>query len=139
MGFAVILTCCLGGKAFFAFLAIVLDILLCGAFIAIAVLTRDGANSCSGNVDTPLGSGPGEGENVTYSVSLRTACLYNKACFVVAIIGACIFAISALTHVWLARNHQREKKFGPSPKNNYTAGSGSKWFKRRRGHKTSPC
>jgi len=149
--FAVILTCCLGGKAFFAFLAIVLDILLCGAFIAIAVLTRDGANSCSGNVDTPLGSGPansrgsfgsngfgtGEGENVTYSVSLRTACLYNKACFVVAIIGAFIFAISALTHVWLARNHQREKKFGPSPKNNYTAGSGSKWFKRRRGHKTS--
>jgi len=149
--FAVVLTCCLGGKAFFAFLAIVIDILLCGAFIAIAVLTRDGAQSCSGNVETPLGDGPansrgsfgsngfgtGEGENVTYAVSLRTACLYNKACFAVAIIGAFIFAISALVHIWLGRNHQREKKFGPSPKNNYTAGSGSKWFNRRRGRKTT--
>lgn len=151
--FAVILTCCLGGKKFFAFLAILMDILLCGAFIAIAVLTRDGTKSCSGNVNTPLGSGPansrgsfgsngfgtGNGENVTYSVSLRTACIYNKACFAVAIIGAAIFLISAFTHVWLARNHSRENKFGPSPKNNYTtgSGSGSKWFKRSRGAKTT--
>lgn len=128
-----------------------IDILLCGAFIAIAVLTRDGTQSCSGNVETPLGNGPsntrgsfgnngfgtGEGENVTYSVSLGTACLYNKACFAVAIIGAFIFAISALMHIWLGRNHQREKKFGPSPKNNYTAGSGTRWFKRRRGPKAT--
>lgn len=149
--FAVILTCCLGGKTFFAFLAIVLDILLCGAFIAIAVLTREGAHSCSGTVNTPLGTGPansrgsfgengfgtGSGENVTYAVSLRTACLYNKACFVVAIIGAFVFAIAALMQIWVGRNHQREKKFGPSPKNNYTAGSGSRWFKRRRGAKTT--
>jgi hypothetical protein len=149
--FAVILTCCLGGKTFFAFLAIVIDILLCGAFVAIAVLTRDGAKSCSGTISTPLGNGPansrgsfgqngfgtGTGENVTYAVSLRTACLYNKACFAVAIIGAFIFAISALMHIWLGRNHQREKKFGPSPSNNYTAGSGGRWFKRRRGAKTT--
>jgi hypothetical protein len=128
-----------------------LDILLCGAFIAIAVMTRHGTESCNGYVNTPLGSGQsntkgsfgtngfgtGNGEHVTYSVSLHTACVYNKVCFAVAIIGAFIFAISALTQLWLGRHHQREKRFGPSPKNNYTAGSGSRWFKRRRGPKTT--
>jgi len=149
--FAVILTCCLGGKTFFAFLALVLDLLLCAGFVAIAVMTRAGANSCTGNVNTPLGSGPsnthgsfgsngfgtGSGENVTYAVSLHTACIYNKVCFSVAIIGAFIFAIAALMQLWLGRHHQREKKFGPSPTNNYTAGSGKKWFGRRRGPKTT--
>jgi hypothetical protein len=149
--FAVILTCCLGGKAIFAFLAIILDILLFGAFIAIAVMTRDGADSCTGNVDTPLGSGPansrgsfgtngfgtGNGENVTYAVSLGTACRYNTVCFAVAIIGAFLFLISAVMQLWLGRHHKREKAFGPSPTNNYTSGSGGKWFKRRRGPKTT--
>lgn len=50
-------TCCVGGLAFFAFLAIVLDVCFIGAMIAIAVMTRDGTQSCSGNVNTPLGSG----------------------------------------------------------------------------------
>lgn len=96
--FAVLLTCFLGGKTFFAFLGIALDIVFCGAFIAIAILTRDGASSCNGNVDTPLGSGPsdskqgfgsaGEGDQYTYSVSLGSACEMNSACFAVAIIGA---------------------------------------------------
>jgi len=96
--FAVLLTCFLGGKTFFAFLAIVLDILFCGAFIAIAVLTRDGARSCSGNnVHTPLGNGQssaksgygaGRNRNTTFSVSLGTACRLNKAAFAVSIIGA---------------------------------------------------
>ncbi|KIW06350.1 uncharacterized protein PV09_02812 [Verruconis gallopava] len=149
--FAVVLTCCLGGVAFFAFLAIVLDVLLCAAFIAIAVLLRDGADKCSGTVHTPLGTGPantkgsfgqngfgtGSGENVTYAVSLHTACIYNKACFAVAIIGAFVFAISAFMQVWLGRHHRKEKKFGPGPNNNYTAGSGSRWFSRKRGPKTT--
>lgn len=144
--FAVVLTCCLGGIRFFAFLAILLDVLFCGAFIALAVLTRDGASSCSGNVRSPLGDGPADskdafgadgfgsrsGENVTYSVSLGTACRYNTACFAVAIIGAFLFLIAALFQVWLARNAQREKRFGPSPANNYTTGSGKKWFGRRK-------
>lgn len=47
--FAVLLTCFLGGHRAFAFLGILLDILFCGAFIAVAVLTRDGADSCRGN------------------------------------------------------------------------------------------
>jgi hypothetical protein len=95
--FAVLLTCFLGGKAFFALLGIILDILFAGAFIALAVLTRDGAKSCSGRVTTPLGNGPsnakegfrGNNQNqITYAVSLGTACRMNTACFAVAIAGA---------------------------------------------------
>lgn len=101
--FAIVLTCFLGGIRFFAFLAIALDILFAAGFIAIAVLTRDGVRSCTGDdVRSPLGNGnansrgsfgsngfgTGENENVTYSVSVGTACNYNKVCFAVAIIGA---------------------------------------------------
>lgn len=97
--FAVLLTCFLGGKAFFAFLGIVLDVLFTGAFVALAVLTRDGAHSCTGNVDTPLGSGAsdskqgfgssnGQGNQATYSASLGTICRLNSACFAVSILGA---------------------------------------------------
>ena len=66
--------------------------------IAVAVLTRDGASSCSGNVNTPLGDGPasskegfgsnGQGNQITYAASLGTTCKLNTACFAVAIIGA---------------------------------------------------
>ena len=96
--FAVLLTCFLGGKTFFAFLGIVLDILFCGAMVAIAVLTRDGAHSCTGIVKTPIGDGPsgakegfgsnGDGNQVTYSASLGSACRLNTACFAVAIAAA---------------------------------------------------
>jgi hypothetical protein len=89
--FAVLLT-------FFAFIAIVLNLLFCGAFVAIAVLTRDGAHSCKGNVSTPLGNGPasskqgfgsnGQGNQITYAASLGTVCRLNTACFAVAIVGA---------------------------------------------------
>ena len=96
--FAVLLTCCLGGKSFFAFLAIILNVLFTGAFVAIAVLTRDGVQSCTGVVDTPIGTGPsnakegfgndGERNQITYAVSLGTACRLNSASFAVAIAGA---------------------------------------------------
>lgn len=96
--FAVLLTCCLGGKKIFALLGIVLDLLCCGAMVAIAVLTRDGASSCSGNVQTPLGDGPsnskegfgsnGQGNQITYAASLGTTCKLNTACFAVSIVGA---------------------------------------------------
>jgi hypothetical protein len=96
--FAVLLTCFLGGKKIFAFLAMFLDLLCCGAFIAIAVLTRDGASSCKGDrVQTPLGTGPAnskdgfgssEGNQYTYSASLGSICKLNTACFAVAIVGA---------------------------------------------------
>ncbi|KAF1991475.1 hypothetical protein K402DRAFT_388874 [Aulographum hederae CBS 113979] len=151
--FAVVMTCCLGGVTFFAFLAIVFDVLLCGAMIAIAVMTRDGADSCSGFVETPIGNGlsnsnslegfgengfgTGDGENVTYASSLGTACTLNKVCFAVSIIGAFLFLVCALVQIFLGRHHQKEKRYGPSPANGYTAGSGGKFWQRKRGPKTT--
>ncbi|KAF2839707.1 hypothetical protein M501DRAFT_901436, partial [Patellaria atrata CBS 101060] len=151
--FAILLTCFLGGKSFFALIGIILDILFCAAFIAIAVLARDGADNCSGNVKTPLGNGPsnrhspgygangfgfGEGENTTYEPNLGLACRLNTVAFAVAIIGAFLFFLSALTQIWLARHHKKEKRYGPSPSNNYTSGTGRRRFwNRRRGPKTT--
>lgn len=139
---AVVLTCCLGGISFFAFTAIFLDICFVGGMIAIAVLTRHGANSCSGIVNTPLGVadatennsdgfgagglGTGSGENLTYSVSPRTACRLNKVAFAVSIIALVIFIITAVMQIVLVRSHKKEKRFGPSPANNYTSGPAKK-------------
>jgi hypothetical protein len=139
--FAIILTCCLGGIAFFAFLGIVLDLLLVAAFVAIAVLCRDGT-SCSGDyVKTPLGNGNPNShtgrDNKTINPSLFTVCRLNTVCFAVGLIGAFIFLISALFQLWLGRHHQREKRYGPSPANNYGSGSGVRWFRRRRGAKSA--
>jgi len=146
--FAVLLTCFLGGKAFFALLAIVLDLAFCAGFVAIAVLTRDGAHSCSGGVKTPLGNGQSKSKNgfgangfgndnndksnVTYSVSLGTACRLNTACFAVAILGAFLFLVSALVQVFLARKHKKDKRYGPGPSNNYTSGRGGRKFWQRK-------
>jgi hypothetical protein len=134
--FAVLLTCCLGGKTLFALIAIILDILFCAAFIALAVLTRDGAHSCKNRVVTPLGTGQatskqgfgssGQGDQVTYAVSLGSACKLNTACFAVALLGAFLFILSALVQVALRQHHKKEKKYGPSPANGYTAGTGKK-------------
>jgi hypothetical protein len=55
--FAVVLTLCLGGSAFFGLIAVLLDIAFVGGFIFVAWETRHGANSCKGYVNTPLGSG----------------------------------------------------------------------------------
>ena len=50
----------------------------------------------------------------------------EKACLAVSIIAIFFFIFSAIAEVFLARNHRREKRFGPSPHNNYTSGSGRK-------------
>lgn len=75
--FAVILTCFLGGITFFAFLALVLDVLFTACFVAIAILTRQGRRSCrSYNNPSPLGSGR------------PVACELQRAAFAVSIIEA---------------------------------------------------
>jgi hypothetical protein len=79
-------TCCMGGLAFFAFLAIVLDVCFIGAMIAIAVMTRDGTQSCSGNVNTPVGSGADNVDSAS-GVRLGYACMLEKVTFAVSIIG----------------------------------------------------
>lgn len=139
--FATILTCCLGGITFLAILAIVIDVLFCAAFIGVIVLTRHGASSCKGNsINTPLGVGPasadngfGRGgfgfsnhDNATYSVHLGLACRFNTACFACAIICAILFLCTAGMQVALMRHHKKEKRYGPSPDNNYTSGYGKK-------------
>ncbi|KAK4935297.1 hypothetical protein LTR66_015474, partial [Elasticomyces elasticus] len=128
--FAILLTCFLGGKPFFAFLAIVLDLCLVGAFIANAVMTRQGANSCSGNVNTPLGSGPDNGN--VFGNKLGLACKLNTTVFAVSIIGALLFLIAALVQIFLVRHHKKDQRFGPSPQNNYTSGPPKRQFWQRK-------
>ena len=79
-------TCCIGGVAFFAFVAVVLDVLFVGAMIAIAVLTRDGPQSCEGRVDTPLGSGDSQDDSPS-KLNFGMACQLQKVVFAVSIIG----------------------------------------------------
>lgn len=139
-------TLCLAGITFFGFIAMVLDVCFVGAMIAIAVLTRDGTQTCSGNVHTPLGNGPtdskadgygkngfgfGSGETVTYLPNLGLACRLEKTAFAVSIIAAGLFVISFFLQIPMARSHKREKRFGPSPANGYTSGSTRRRFWRR--------
>lgn len=93
--FALVLVFCLGGMAFFSALGMLLDLAFVGAFIYLAYATRNGRNSCSGNVNTPLGSGNTNGANTVQQgtggtitlPSLKTACRLEKACFAVALVG----------------------------------------------------
>ncbi|KAK4953293.1 hypothetical protein LTR10_009002 [Elasticomyces elasticus] len=125
---ATLFTCCLGGIAIFAFLAIVLDVLFCGAMIAVAVLTRQGAKSCSGNVRTPIGYGPATAMGVNgdtfLGASLRAACKMNSAVFAVSIIAAILFLVTAAMQLLLVRNRKKEKRHDPGA-NDYTSDSGS--------------
>lgn len=75
---------------FFAFLGLLLDVLFMGAFIGVAVLTRDGAYSCSGTVYTPLGSGKVSGRGIGNS-DLKRICKLEKAIFAVAVANAYVF------------------------------------------------
>ncbi|CAI7634415.1 unnamed protein product [Penicillium glandicola] len=127
-----ILTCCLGGVAFFAFLGIALDVCFVGAMIAIAIMTRKGANKCTGTVSTPMGSGSADDDTVTSTLTYGMACKLEKVVFAVAIIGIFLFLFSIFFQVLLARDHQREKRFGPSPTNNYTYGSRTPFWRRNK-------
>lgn len=151
--FGVIFVLFLGGNTFFGFLAVLLDILFVGAFVAVAWFTRHGADSCSGNVQTPLGSGPtdsdspgygsdgfgfGNDGNSTYFPNLGTACRLNTAVFAVSIIAIFLFLLTAVWQVLMVRHHKKEKRYGPSPANNYTKGSGRTpfWKRNRRAKNT---
>lgn len=81
-----IFVCCLGGVGFFAFLGVVLDVCFTGAMIAIAVLTRNGVNKCTGTVNTPLGTGNANDDSEA-KLSFGMACKLEKVTFAVAIIG----------------------------------------------------
>jgi len=51
---------------------------------------------------------------------------------IVANSNSVLFFISALVQLALGRLHKKEKRFGPSPANGYTRGSGVKFFSRRK-------
>lgn len=61
----------------------------------------------------------------------------NKVVLAVAIIGAFLFFISAFVQIWIGRHHQKQKRYGPSPANNYTRGNGIRFFRRRGGARSA--
>jgi hypothetical protein len=132
--FGIILTLCLGGIAFFGFIAIFLDILFAGCFAAIAYYTRHGANSCSGVVNTPLGRAPSNDE-APGAGDYGYVCSLNTAVFAVSILNIFLFLVTAAVQFMLIKHHKKEKAYGPSPKNNYTSGSRRPFWKRNKAHK----
>ena len=107
--------------------------------LAVTILTRDGADSCKGRVETPIGNGPAEsrpgfgsnglggdsGENYTYKVQLGAACGLNSAAFAVSLIAAFLFLAAAGMQVMLRKHHQKEKASGvKSAKTAKTSSSG---------------
>lgn len=131
---SLLLLCCLGGFRWFAFLAIVLDIAFVGAFAYIAWETRHGVTSCTGQVVTPFGNGDantkptGGKDGVTALPELGSVCRLEKAAFAVSIVAIGFFLLSAYAETLLWKHYKRERRFGPSPANNYTTGSArAKW------------
>lgn len=126
LAFAILLTCFFGGIRVFAYLAILLNLLFAAAFIAIAVLIRDGAQSCEGNVETPIGNGPASsGQNLisypgsgidggqagsSYRPDLGLACELNRVAFALAIIGAILFLLMIAIQFLLAKKHKQDKQ-----------------------------
>ena len=59
---------------------------------------------------------------------LFRSCRLEKVAFAVSIVAIGFFLLSAFAEILLWKHHKRESRFGPSPANNYTAGSASaKW------------
>lgn len=131
--FTILLLCCLPGQPFFSFLMMVVDVCCCGALIYVAIRNKNGANTCEGIVDTPYGKGDANTNVVdnghggfTILPSLRHACKMETACLAVSIIGCVFFILSPFMEVVLVRHRKKEQRYGPSPANDYTSGSGRK-------------
>ena len=134
--FGVLFTLFLGGVTFFALIAVILDLCFVGCFAAIAYYARHGANSCKGVVNTPLGVGLSS-ESAPGAGDWGYVCSLNTAVFAMAILNVFLFLVTAVVQMLLARHHKKEKRFGPSPSNNYTKGTGRRAFWKRGGRKTN--
>lgn len=129
-----LLLCSLAGRTLFFLIAILMDLAFMGAFIYVAYATRSGVGGCSGTVDTIFGTGdanagntvPAPNGGVTALPSFKQACQLMAACCAVSIVAIVFFLLSFLNEFALLRHHRREQRFGPSPANNYTAGSTSR-------------
>jgi hypothetical protein len=132
--------CCLAGFTFTSAIAILLDLCFVGAFIYVACATSGGAGGCKGNVDTPFGHGNTYVDNTVSTgnggyarlPSLRQACRLETASFSVAIVAIFFFLFSILVELALFHQHKKEKAFGPSPNNGYTAGRPRRKFWQRK-------
>ncbi|KAI0021932.1 hypothetical protein F4780DRAFT_778205 [Xylariomycetidae sp. FL0641] len=121
-----LLLCCLAGHPVTSFIAILLDIAFVGAFIYVATANRGGASSCRGNnITTPFGTGRDVDHFHDGFPTNRTLCQMESACLAVAIVAIVFFLLSALVEFVLVRHRRKERRFGPSPANNYTSGYGS--------------
>lgn len=120
-----LMTCCLGGRSFFAILGLIGDLLIMGAFIAIAVLDRAGAHARTGNVATPIGNGLASTTGPA-GTNLGFAARLNTAVFSCAVAGAGLMLLTFLMNIFQWINHRKEKSYGPSPDNDYTSGRGKK-------------
>jgi hypothetical protein len=92
-----IFICCASGRRFPSFIMMVMDVLFIAGFIYIAVVTRGGASSCTGVVDTVYGRGNADNNSLvdtdvsdafTKLPSLRQACKMETATMSVSIIAA---------------------------------------------------
>jgi len=72
------------------------------------------------------------GRMITRLPSLYTACKLETACFAVAIVGLVFFFLSIFVEVGLIQHRRKERAFGPSPNNGYTAGSPKRKFWQRK-------
>ena len=132
--FGILTTLFLGGHRVIGFLHVILDVAFAGCFAAIAYYTRHGANKCRGIVNTPIGTGL-DNESAPGAGDYGYACSLNTACFAIAILGIFLFLISVGFDLLLVRHHKKEKRYGPSPSNNYTKGSRKPFWKRNKAGK----
>ena len=68
---------------------------------------------------------------MTYLPDLHQACRLDTATFAVSIILIFLFLVTAALQILLVRHHKKEKRYGPSPSNNYTSGGGKTPFWKR--------
>ncbi|KAK4203818.1 hypothetical protein QBC40DRAFT_165960 [Triangularia verruculosa] len=121
---AFLFLCCAPGQPFLSFIMMVLDVAFIPCFGYIAGVNRHGAGSCTGEVDTVLGVGNASEERGGLGYGM--ACQLEKAVFAVGVAACILFAISCGMNLALARHRKKERRFGPSPANDYTGGYGKK-------------
>lgn len=124
---ALLFVCCFAGRTLPSFLGIILDTAFIACFIYVAVANKTGASSCTGTLTTPFGTGKASekakgSSGFTVIPTYGQACKLESACLGIAIIAIFFFCFSFLTTVGLARNHYREKRYGPGGDGQYAAG-----------------
>lgn len=102
--FGCVATLCLGGHTTVALVQFILDVAFAIGMLATTIMTRDGASSCEGSVETPLGNG--ESQDISQTVQLGLACRLNTAVFVLSIIATILFLCTASMQITLKRYKQ---------------------------------